>query len=197
MNSVYKCRIKRFSPLVKRNRKCLTYILLLGVLCMVNVFLLETFFPSSVPISLHGMPHELRYSSNEIGKSISYKTTKSFRRIGSQKTTGRVCIFTQTTLDRFLLLENLLLSWQHPISVAVYLNSGEDVQRLSNEMNRLEIGLGKRLKNTAQLKVSILYGRRFSINYDEFSDPYDDLYPINALRNLAYSQCQTEYVFSL
>jgi glycosyltransferase-like protein LARGE len=133
-----------------------------------------------------------------VGKVLHYKTLPRFTTFGSHEPVhGGICLFTQLSLDRIENLVELAGSWQHSISVAIYIESVEDSRKLHNELERVRNALQGHLESTARIDISLLYSHQFDADMDQVQNPYDFLYPINALRNLALDGCQAEYVLSM
>lgn len=61
----------------------------------------------------------------------------------------------------------------------------------------MEGKLNYRLSKTARIELSLLYAYDLKRVSNSSIHPYDFLYPINALRNLALNQCKSKYAFSL
>jgi hypothetical protein len=84
------------------------------------------------------------------------------------------------------------------MSVALYVESENHIDYLYIfylfcSIEKLRSKLSDRLHKDSRIDLSLLYA------YDttRVSHPYDLLYPINALRNLALTQCKSKYAFSL
>ena len=134
-----------------------------------------------------------------IGNAIHYKTSQRYTTIGShdEALTKGVCLFTQLSLDRLDTLVELASSWQNYMSVALYIQDSQDSNKLHHSLERITTILSKNLSSSARIDISLLYGYQLSAPQSLKHHPYDLLYPINALRNLAMRGCQSEYVFSL
>jgi glycosyltransferase-like protein LARGE len=89
------------------------------------------------------------------------------------------------------------VSWGSYLSVAIYIEDKKDKKFLQFELEKLRQKLKGRLSHDAKIDVSLLYGYEFIANKRIMHHPYDFLYPINALRNLALSQCQSPYILSM
>jgi hypothetical protein len=61
----------------------------------------------------------------------------------------------------------------------------------------LDAKLNGRLNEDARIDLSLLYSYAKSSPSSASIHPYDLLYPINALRNLALTECKSKYAFSL
>ena len=64
-------------------------------------------------------------------------------------------------------------------------------------MEQLDAKLKLRLNDDAKIDLSLLYAYVKTRQSKASIHPYDLLYPINALRNLALRQCKSNYAFSL
>ncbi|KAJ3099827.1 hypothetical protein HDU96_010548 [Phlyctochytrium bullatum] len=138
-------------------------------------------------------------------------------------TSTAVTIFTQASLDRIDMLPDLVHRWDGHVSVALYVESFTDLPALSSALRFLHTEF-MNLSEEKYVSVSLLFGLKFLIALGyEYGDaaktdkngggtnkggdylqsqnrvfhPYDFLFPINSLRNLALSQCATDLVMSL
>jgi glycosyltransferase-like protein LARGE len=113
----------------------------------------------------------------------------------------QITLFTQVSLDRIGLVHDLIRRWEGPLSIAIYIESINDMPALQLVINRLKsMIIGNHAKSviiSLLFGIEFLYHAGFKGHVSTARHPYDLLYPINALRNLALSQCQTELVFSL
>jgi hypothetical protein len=89
-----------------------------------------------------------------------------------------VTLVTQCSVDRFpQLIEQAVAYGNAPISVAVYIPYDSSEHVLLQRIRRLHQGLADR--GSRRVTVSLLFGNAPS------NKTYDDLYPVNALRNVA------------
>ncbi|KAJ3400517.1 hypothetical protein HDV05_001043 [Chytridiales sp. JEL 0842] len=122
--------------------------------------------------------------------------------------TPSTTLFTQVSMDRIHLLHQIIWRWQGPVSAAIYIDSPTDLPLLTIELNRLKSSSVIAPPQSGPLIISLLFGVEFLriLKYPTFEaskatekiyHPYDLLYPINTLRNLALSQCRTPLGFSM
>lgn len=131
-----------------------------------------------------------------IGNVINYKTVKNFKTFGSQESVSEdaICLFTQLSADRLDMFIKLATSWNSYVSVALYI---EDENHIDYFVEKLEGKLNHGLSKGARIDLSLLYAVDLTRKSNSSIHPYDILYPINALRNLALNQCKSQYAFSL
>ncbi|KAI9344613.1 glycosyl-transferase for dystroglycan-domain-containing protein [Obelidium mucronatum] len=140
---------------------------------------------------------------------IPYITAPGYRVYKSSaknKLNHDVTLFTQLSLNRFHLIPDLIKTWDASISIALYIESLNDLPLLAKQIRRLKTVITpKTVINGRTITVSLLFGVEFLVkvadrNLDHLGNlhhPYDLLYPINSLRNLALLESRTDLVFSL
>ncbi|KAI8620664.1 glycosyl-transferase for dystroglycan-domain-containing protein [Chytriomyces sp. MP71] len=123
-------------------------------------------------------------------------------------------LFTQLSLDRFHLLPSLLSTWDASLSVAIYVEHVADLPQLNEKIASLGILVQTHAEewfaNGRCVVISLLFGVEFLFaappdpasnytkpDFNSLHHPYDLLYPINALRNLAMREVRTDLIFSL
>ncbi|KAJ3343745.1 hypothetical protein HDU93_006657 [Gonapodya sp. JEL0774] len=159
------------------------------------------------------------FSDNANSTAIDYVTIPRAVDIRGTTRDSDICIFTQLSIDRVDRLEELAASWKGSISVSLYVEDVPDIvvlrgmlRDIQHKMQRLSTGslvvtavLGPLFSadpNTAcrgvlfvrRTKTTVL--TRIAVPPQTYH-PYDLLYPINVLRNLALKECDTDFVFSL
>lgn len=106
-----------------------------------------------------------------------------------------ITIATHVSLSDISNLETLAMNWLGSISVGVYIEQPEDMhdleERLGNFFEKVE-----KLKR-GRIDYHLLFGRKFLDYNNVEKHPYDYLYPVNALRNLAITQTKTEFVIGI
>jgi hypothetical protein len=131
---------------------------------------------------------------------IDYLKFPSYATFGNLNVNSRdITIFTQLSMNRLELISGIAASWAGSLSVAVYVESHEDIPKLDSALLDLEMIMDEAPYNECKLIISLLFGVKFIASPRALKDfhPYDLLYPINALRNLALLEAQGELVFSL
>ncbi|KAI8801428.1 glycosyl-transferase for dystroglycan-domain-containing protein [Cladochytrium replicatum] len=122
-----------------------------------------------------------------------------FTKDAAQSSPNDICLFTQSSINRIDLILDLASSWQGTISAALYIDKPEVL--VDGKFQQVQDVLDSLSRdpqfNRSSVTISLLFGVAFTANADEVQHPYDHFYPINTLRNLALSQCRTEFVFSL
>jgi len=116
--------------------------------------------------------HNFRSSGNILYRSHIYFLPYCTKNYSSTEVT----LVAQLSLDRILMVEQIVDHWKGPISFALYLTDPES-------QNFLEY-----YENSALLKSRCDVG--YHVVYKE-----GDFYPVNFLRNLALDQATTDYVF--
>eukprot|EP01023_Acetabularia_acetabulum_P062411 TRINITY_DN7680_c0_g1_i4.p1 TRINITY_DN7680_c0_g1~~TRINITY_DN7680_c0_g1_i4.p1 ORF type:complete len:407 (+),score=27.42 TRINITY_DN7680_c0_g1_i4:244-1464(+) len=117
----------------------------------------------------------------------------------------KITICTQISLDRWGALEALAqsLSGLIGVSVIVYIPAPQSTNQSKQYLNWLQQKVNK-LKNDRpwiNLQLGVLYANNFvpegsQIDMETFLRPieYNDMYPINTLRNLSIQQSTTDYI---
>ncbi|KAJ3224451.1 hypothetical protein HDU81_008547 [Chytriomyces hyalinus] len=127
-----------------------------------------------------------------------------------------VTLFTQLSLDRFASLLTLMSTWDASVSAAIYIESLNQLADLQKHLDSLETYISSDnphlLENGRIISISLLFGLDFLMltfscetpsqlssapKQDPLHHPYDLLYPINELRNLALQEARTVLVMSL
>ncbi|KAI9347436.1 glycosyl-transferase for dystroglycan-domain-containing protein [Zopfochytrium polystomum] len=132
-----------------------------------------------------------------------------------------VTVATQTSLDRLGQIPELVRRWGGSVSVAVYVGTARELRGLDAALSLFRAALADAVGDfdddgECVVTVSLLFGVEFLYVQTTDSDsdsggdepvpvrrsgvahhPYDLLYPINALRNLAADRARTDLVFSL
>ncbi|KXS10026.1 glycosyltransferase family 49 protein [Gonapodya prolifera JEL478] len=139
--------------------------------------------------------HELNISASAPRAVVEYKTVPLLTAPSQSRHESDVTIFTQLSLDRLDRLEMLATLWEGPISVALYI---DDLPKNASLVRVVE-DIKKTLQPVAngRMVLTVVLGPHFVAPSNLTYHPYDILYPINHLRNLALKQCTTEFVFSI
>ncbi|KAJ3248704.1 hypothetical protein HDU78_010935 [Chytriomyces hyalinus] len=146
-------------------------------------------------------------------KAPSYRV---FHKAAETPLAHDVTLFTQLSLDRFSTLLTLVSTWDASISAAIYIESLNQLADLQKHLESLETFITSDnphlLQNGRTISISLLFGLDFLMltfscetpsqlasapNQDPLHHPYDLLYPINELRNLALQEARTVLVMSL
>ncbi|KAJ3246975.1 hypothetical protein HDU77_008738 [Chytriomyces hyalinus] len=146
-------------------------------------------------------------------KAPSYRV---FHKAAETPLAHDVTLFTQFSLDRFSTLLTLVSTWDASISAAIYIESLNQLADLQKHLELLETFITSDnphlLENGRTISISLLFGLDFLMltfscetpsqlasapNQDPLHHPYDLLYPINELRNLALQEARTVLVMSL
>jgi hypothetical protein len=131
---------------------------------------------------------------------IEYLKFPSFATFGNLNVNKRdITIFTQLSMNRIDLISDIAASWSGSVSVALYVESYADIDKLDSALYYLKIRMQEAPYNKCMMIVSLLFGVEFIASPKALKGfhPYDLLYPINALRNLALLQAPGDLVFSL
>lgn len=136
-----------------------------------------------------------------VPKPIEYLQFPSFATFGNKNRTSKreISIFTQISMNRLDLVLGIAESWQGGLSVALFVDAKSEAEKLDALLASLESRMKKEPFNQCKLVISLLFGVEFIASPTVLSSihPYDRLYPINALRNLALREAQAELVLSL
>ncbi|TPX77138.1 hypothetical protein CcCBS67573_g01559 [Chytriomyces confervae] len=146
-------------------------------------------------------------------KAPSYRV---FHKAAETPLAHDVTLFTQLSLDRFSTLLTLVSTWDASISAAIYIESLNQLTDLQKHLESLETFITSDnphlLENGRTISISLLFGLDFLMltfscetpsqlasapDQDPLHHPYDLLYPINELRNLALQEARTVLVMSL
>ena len=87
-----------------------------------------------------------------------------------------ITLLTQLSINRIESLKRLLLTWEGPVSVAIYT---KNVKKLSMDMN-----VWLRTVNRTNIQIHLV-------------EEYGSLYPVNHLRNIAQDNAYTQFVFMI
>ncbi|OTF70651.1 hypothetical protein BLA29_000363, partial [Euroglyphus maynei] len=114
----------------------------------------------------------------EILKMPRYEREKSI-------TNHQITLVSQVSMDRLVILEQSLRTWNGPVSISIYVLTNNSTNGRIQDWQRLYIN-----KKIASLKIALEKSTIIlvpSVNSDH--------YPINVLRNLAIKMVQTRFMF--
>merc|ERR1712166_1303873 len=100
-----------------------------------------------------------------------------------------VTIVTQLSIDRLHRLRAMCSTWAGPISAAVYVDSTMDCESLKQQLTEFHQEVDAAA--SCRLDISLVHAA------ESAESSYDQMYPINALRNAAMGQASTALVFLL
>merc|ERR1712195_297049 len=100
-----------------------------------------------------------------------------------------VTIVTQLSIDRLHRLRAMCSTWAGPVSAAVYVDSTMDCESLKQQLTEFHQHIDAAA--SCRLDISLVHAA------ESAESNYDQMYPINALRNAALDQASTALVFLL
>ncbi|KAJ3085981.1 hypothetical protein HK102_013632 [Quaeritorhiza haematococci] len=164
--------------------------------------------------------HNEQGQSNEKsdGFGRSFSSWRSFPSAPpSSSSSCEITLTTHVSLETLHYVDSIAQTWAGPISVAVYVD--EPAQLDGIEKTLWDASTRWETEGISRVTMHLLLGPRFndpgddpqnfeSSHYDPFArlrdigmgqgrHPYDFAYPVNALRNLAMEQSNTELVFNM
>ena len=134
--------------------------------------------------------------------SLEYPILPSFIKSKklSQKCLNPITLYTFISYSSIEDIFPLIKAWDGPISLALYIENYKEFG--TNMDERLPI-LHQKMESLSnvQIDIHLLFGRKFLLGIQKENQnlhhPYDFLFPINALKNLALLQVKTNFVLSI
>ncbi|KAJ3226962.1 hypothetical protein HK099_003754 [Clydaea vesicula] len=135
-----------------------------------------------------------------VGKTIEYPTINSYLVINEENVVNNdITIITQISVNRLNLLYDIAASWGGSISCVLFVENFSELLNLNENLKLFEMNMKSDPYKKSKLILSLLFGIEFMVDHvtPSIHHPYDFLYPINALRNVALKNAKTDYIFSL
>lgn len=146
----------------------------------------------------------VQYDGSNILEYILLPNYLSSYSESSVSSTDTCTLFTQLSIERIHMLEGLFKAWPGPMSIAIYIQDPEwldesyglDVEFDSQHpLNPLYQSL--RQSGHSKTDIHLVFGYAFTADPMISHQPYDMFYPVNTMRNIALTECRTDFVLGL
>eukprot|EP01084_Bolivina_argentea_P209067 356214_1 len=134
---------------------------------------------------------QCNFDTNDVVTFGSFNGTLYYYKQGYSSSNTTLSIATMCTMDRFLSAKQMMINFNGPISIAIYIVSLENETKNKTVCNEIKNTFDV-IKNKYDIYISILYPiTSYVYNF------YKTAVPPNALRNLAVSHINTNYVICI